>query len=71
MLDIWFIAGIALGTIVTGFCAIGSYDRGSDSVRRKSWSVEHYARRKATLTSQARLRRLDVPIPEGVLREAV
>jgi len=25
MLDIWFVAGIALGTIVTGFCAIGSF----------------------------------------------
>jgi len=30
--DIWFLAGVALGMIVTGFCAIGSIERGSDSI---------------------------------------
>jgi hypothetical protein len=56
VLDIWFVAGIALGTIVTGFCAIGSFDRGSDSVRRRSWSREHDARKRAFLLSRVRLR---------------
>jgi hypothetical protein len=68
MLDMWFVAGIALGTIVTGFCAIGSYDRGSDSVRRKSWSVEHDARKRAALTSRTRLRRIVLPIAEEALK---
>jgi hypothetical protein len=52
MPDIWFVAGIALGTIVTGFCAIGSFDRGTDSVRRQSWSREHNARRRAFVASR-------------------
>jgi hypothetical protein len=51
--DIWFVAGIALGTIVTGFCAIGSFDRGSDSVHRKSWNREHAARKRALFASRA------------------
>jgi hypothetical protein len=53
VLDIWFVAGIALGTIVTGFCAIGSFERGSDSVHRRSWSREHHARKRALLASRA------------------
>ena len=52
MPDIWFVAGIALGTIVTGFCAIGSFDRGSDSVRRRSWSREHEARMRAAVVAR-------------------
>jgi hypothetical protein len=52
VLDIWFVAGIALGTIVTGFCAIGSFDRGSDSVQRRSWKREHAARKRALLASR-------------------
>jgi hypothetical protein len=59
MPDIWFVAGIALGTIVTGFCAIGSFDRGSDSVRRRSWSREHDVRKRAFLLSRARPRSSD------------
>ena len=63
--DIWFVAGLALGTVITGFCAIGSYGRGSDSVRRKSWSLEHEARKRAFLVSRVALRaRLD-PHPTG------
>jgi hypothetical protein len=56
VVDIWFVAGIALGTIVTGFCAIGSFDRGSDSVRRRSWNREYAARKRALLASRATLR---------------
>ena len=52
MLDIWFVAGLALGTIVTGFCAIGSFSRGGDSVGRRSWSLEYEARKRAFLASR-------------------
>jgi hypothetical protein len=56
VIDIWFVAGIALGTIVTGFCAIGSFDRGSDSVRRRSWNRESAARKRALVASRATIR---------------
>jgi hypothetical protein len=47
VLDLSFFVGVALGTIVTAFCAVGSYRRGFDSVRRASWSREHAARKRA------------------------
>ena len=50
MLDLSFLLGLALGMIVTGFCAIGSFNRGFDSVRRASWSREHDARKRAALS---------------------
>lgn len=53
MLDLSFLIGLALGTIVTGFCAIGSFNRGFDSVRRTSWTREHAARKRAVVTSRA------------------
>jgi hypothetical protein len=53
VLDLSFVVGLALGTIVTGFCAIGSFNRGFDSVRRTAWSSEHAARRKAVVASRA------------------
>ena len=56
MIDLSFVLGLALGTIVTGFCAIGSFDRGFDSVRRKSWTVEHVARKRAVVASRAAVR---------------
>jgi hypothetical protein len=59
MIDIWFIAGMALGTIVTGFCAIGSFDRGSDSVHRRSWTREHVARNRALMATRATIRKMD------------
>jgi hypothetical protein len=65
VLDIWFVAGIALGTIVTGFCAIGSFERGSDSVHRRSWSREHDARKRALVASRAAVR-----TDKGVLPKA-
>jgi hypothetical protein len=46
MPDLWFLAGLALGICVTGFCAIGSFERGVDSVRRGVWSRELAARRQ-------------------------
>jgi hypothetical protein len=56
MIDLSFVLGLALGTIVTGFCAIGSFNRGFDSVRRRSWSVEHVARKRAVVASRAVVR---------------
>ena len=70
MLDLWFVAGIALGTIVTGFCAIGSFERGSDSVHRRSWNREHAARKRALLASRAGVRPSPKPYLEGVLPKA-
>jgi hypothetical protein len=52
VLDISFVVGLALGTIVTGFLAVGSFNRGFDSVRRTSWSREHAARRKAVVAGR-------------------
>jgi hypothetical protein len=70
VLDIWFVAGIALGMIVTGFCAIGSFDRGSDSVRRQSWSREHASRRRALLASRGAVRAMSPLIIEGAVPKA-
>lgn len=56
MIDLSFVLGLALGTIVTGFCAIGSFNRGFDSVRRRSWAVEHVARKRAVVASRAMVR---------------
>jgi hypothetical protein len=52
MIDLSFVVGLALGTIVTGFLAVGSFDRGFDSVRRRSWTVEHVARKRAVVASR-------------------
>ena len=70
MLDIWFVAGIALGTIVTGFCAIGSFDRGSDSVHRRSWNREHAARKRALLASRSTIRPIAQHTREGAIPKA-
>ena len=53
MIDLSFVLGLALGTIVTGFCAIGSFNRGFDSVRRRSWTLEHAARKRMVVASRA------------------
>lgn len=52
MPDLWFIAGLAMGSVVMGFCAIGSFERGVDSVRRRAWSDELTARQRAVLASR-------------------
>jgi len=49
--DLWFFAGLAMGVVVTGFCAVGSFDRGVDSVRRRTWMVEFAARQRALVRS--------------------
>ena len=56
MLDLSFLVGLALGTVVTGFCAIGSYSRGFNSVRRSAWLREHAARKRAVMRSRGAAR---------------
>jgi hypothetical protein len=51
--DLSFVLGVALGIIVTGFSAVGSYNRGFDSVRRGSWSRELTARKRAVKAAVA------------------
>jgi hypothetical protein len=70
VLDLWFVAGIALGTIVTGFCAIGSFDRGSDSVQRRSWNREYAARKRALVASRSPIRAIAQATPPGAIRKA-
>jgi hypothetical protein len=47
VIDLSFVLGVVLGVIVTGFSAVGSYNRGFDSVRRGSWTRELTARKRA------------------------
>jgi hypothetical protein len=52
----WLMAGIALGMILMGFLAIGTYQRGYEEgyFRRKPWRGELSARRQATRNVYAR-----------------
>jgi hypothetical protein len=70
VLDLSFLVGLALGTIVTGFCAIGSFNRGFDSVRRTSWSREHAARKRAVVSSRVAPRAVPHRNHEGALSKA-
>ncbi len=56
MPDLWFFAGLAMGIAIAGFAAIGSFGRGVDSVRRKTWSSDLAARQIARFASPERLR---------------
>jgi hypothetical protein len=67
--DLSFVLGVVLGIIVTGFCAVGSYNRGFDSVRRGSWSRELTARRRAVKATVA-ARGAAGPALEASLRKA-
>ena len=70
MLDLSFLLGLALGAIVTGFCAVGSFNRGFDSVRRTAWSREHAARKRAVVTSRVAARAVTQRNAEGSLSKA-
>jgi hypothetical protein len=69
VIDLSFVLGLALGTIVTGFCAIGSFNRGFDSVRRRSWTTEHAARKRAVVASRTALRTAH-PAAKGAVARA-
>jgi hypothetical protein len=60
MPDLWFVAGLAIGIAVTGFCAVGSFDRGAESVRRGPWALELAARKRAVIASRTREQALAV-----------
>jgi hypothetical protein len=67
MPELWFVLGMAVGVAVAGFTAIGSFGRGEDSVRRRSWVFEHSARKRAYLLSRpAGVRRMQPSIGEVV-----
>jgi hypothetical protein len=70
MIDFSFVLGVALGTIVTGFCAIGSYNRGFDGVRRRAWALELAARQRAVLGRPVAAVVMSVPTRAPALRKA-
>ena len=53
MPDLWFVLGLAIGMVLMGFCTIGSFDRGADSVSRGKWRMELVARKRAFLSSRS------------------
>ena len=44
MPELWFFVGLAVGIVITGFVALGSFERGADSVRNAPWRMELMAR---------------------------
>jgi hypothetical protein len=50
---LWFAAGLALGLIVLGFVALGSYERGRESARRERFSAELANRRIVSVSRRA------------------
>jgi hypothetical protein len=54
MPELWFVAGLAFGMVLMGFCTIGSFDRGADSVRVRTWKLELVARHRASIASRSR-----------------
>ena len=58
---VWFVTGLALGLIVVGFVALGSYERGRQSARRERFNAELVARRVVAVAKRAH--------PEGPTEE--
>jgi len=54
MPDPWFCVGLAMGVAIAGFCAVGSFGRGVDSVPRRTWTREIALRQRAVVASQRR-----------------
>lgn len=54
MPDLWFPIGLAVGIIVSGFLALGSFDRGVASVRRGLTRAELTARQRAVVARRSR-----------------
>lgn len=52
MPELWFFVGLAMGIAVAGFAAVGSFARGANSVRTKTWQRELVARQQATRASR-------------------
>lgn len=53
MPELWFFAGLAMGIALAGLVAVGSFERGVDSVRNKTWHRELVARRQVTRLSRS------------------
>jgi hypothetical protein len=70
----WILAGVALGMILMGFLAMGTYQRGFEEgyFRRKPWRGELAARRQAVRNVYARETALITPrlSPVASLTEA-
>lgn len=49
MPELWFVIGLAMGVVVTGFLAVGSFERGAESVGLVPWRLELVARQRAVL----------------------
>jgi len=43
--ELWFFLGLVIGIVIAGFSAIGSFERGADSVRKAAWRAELVKRR--------------------------
>ena len=50
--ELWFFMGLVIGIVIAGFSAVGSFERGADSVRRAPWRLE-LARRRAVTAHRA------------------
>ena len=60
MPDLWFPVGLATGIIVSGFLAIGSFERGVASVRRGLVGAELAARQRAVFARRSTAQRAAV-----------
>jgi hypothetical protein len=69
MTELSFVLGVALGTLVTGFCAMGSYYRGSNTVRKDTRTIER-AVRKGVAQGPRQARLLSAPNIDRVRRQA-
>ena len=49
--ELWFLFGLVIGTVIAGFSAIGSFERGANSVRTAPWRAE--LRRRAVAAHRA------------------
>ena len=51
---VWFLLGLAIGLIVIGFLALGSYDRGYARARNETVRAELHARHPIRMTTARR-----------------
>jgi hypothetical protein len=51
---LWFVVGLALGLILIGFVALGSYERGRESALRERFTAKLMTRRVVAVSKRAR-----------------
>lgn len=49
--ELWFFLGLVIGIVIAGFSAVGSFERGANSVRKAPWRAE--LRRRAVASHHA------------------